>query len=349
MPKKILDGFKKNRKIIIPVLIIILVAAVIFGKKSLGQKSANTNQTKTETVARKDLQFTVSASGAVEGEKEASLHFQSPGKVAWVGVTEGKEIKKGQALAQLDTTQLSANLQIARSNLRAAEATLDRVYDNVKGHENDESFNQKEARTAAETAKDKAYDAVLSAQDALKNSTLIAPFNGVVISISDNITPGANAALTDAIVIADVSKFKFVAQVDEVDYGQIALDQKVKISLDAFPDETFEGTVTNIGKAGIKTASGGVTIPVEIRFDSKGKNIAIGLSGDADFIVEERKNVLVLPKNYLESQNDENKVFILENGKTVEKKVTIGLSTLTEVEIVEGLEEGQEVILPKTK
>ena len=339
-------GLGKVRKSRINILI--LVAAVIllavFGGKIFGKKAP---PAETQTVERGSIKSTISASGFIEGEKQATLHFQTPGRVSWVGVKEGDEVKKWQAIAKLDAVQLNSNLQIAQSNLRAAEATLQRVYDNVKGHEADESFVQKETRTAAETAKDKAYEAVISAQDALSNAVLFAPFSGVIVTVSENITPGANAAMTDTVVIADVSSFKFTAQVDEVDYGNVSLGQKAEISLDAYPDEIFTGTVSYIGKAGIKTAGGGVTIPVEIKFDSKGKNMAVGLSGDVDFILEEKDGVLVLPKNFVFSKDGESKVLVLENGKEKEIPVSTGASTLTDIEITGGLSEGQVVLLPK--
>jgi RND family efflux transporter MFP subunit len=327
--------------------LIILVVVVLLGLIGTNLINGNDDELVTQKVVRQDLVSSISASGMVEGKNQAALHFQTPGKLAWIGVSQGDQVKKWQAIAKLDTVQLNANLQIARSNLRAAEATLDRVYDSVKDNDDDESFTQKETRTAAEVAKDKAYDSVLSAQDALSNATLIAPFAGTVVSISDNLTPGANIALTDTITIADVSEFKFAAQVDEVDFGKIELGQKAKVYLDAFPDETFEGTVSYISKAGVRTATGGVTIPIEVQFDPNGHNLVVGLSGDVEFILDQKENALVVPTNYIEQKDDTSIVYLLtENGNRVEQEVSTGLTTLTEVEITKGLTEGQLLVLP---
>lgn len=341
MMKNIYQIVSKNKWKVLAFIVVVLI--VLIGRNLI---TSNGDELVTQKVERQDLVSTISASGAVEGKNQATLHFNAPGKLVWVGVSQGDEVKKWQSLAGLDAVQLNANLQIARSNLRAAEATLERVYDSVKGHDDDESFTQKETRTAAEVAKDNAYDAVLSAQNALSNATLIAPFNGTVVSISDNFTPGANVALTDTIVIADVSEFKFTAQVDEVDFGKIKLGQKAEISLDAFPDEIFEGTVSYIGKAGIKTVTGGITLPVEVQFDSKGYDMAVGLSGDVEFVLDQKEDVLVVPGNYIKQKDGASVVYILENGNIVEKKVSTGLTTLAEIEIIEGLEEGQVIVLP---
>jgi len=340
MLKNIYQIIKKNKwKIIILVVALsILISRNLFASDS--------DELVTQKVVRQNLVSTISASGFIKGKNQATLHFQTPGKIAWVGVSQGDEVKKWQSLAKLDTVQLNANVQIAKSNLRAAEASLDRIYDNVKGHDSDESFSQKEVRTAAEVTKDNAYNSVLSAQNALSNATLTAPFDGIVVSISDNFTPGANVTLTDSIMVADVSEFKFTAQVDEVDFGKIKLGQKVEISLDALADETFEGTVSYISKAGVKTATGGVVVPVEIQFDSNGHDMAVGLGGDVEFILDQRENVLVVPGNYVKQEDGTGFVYVLEDGHKVEREVSIGLTTLTEVEITKGLEEGQVIVLP---
>lgn len=342
MFKNIGQIISKNKgKIIIPVVIVLL------GLIGTNLITGNGNELVTQEVVRQNLVSSISASGMVEGKSQATLHFQTPGKLAWIGVSQGDQVKKWQAIAKLDTVQLNANLQIARSNLRAAEATLDRVYDNVKDNDDDESFTQKETRTAAEVAKDKAYDSVLSAQDALSNATLIAPFTGTVVSISDNLIPGANVSLTDTITIADVSEFKFTSQVDEVDFGKIELGQKAKVYLDAFPDKTFDGTVSYISRAGVKTATGGVTIPVEVQFDPKGHNLVVGLSGDVEFILNQKEDALVVPTNYIEQKDGTSIVYLLDDrGNQIEQEVSTGLTTLTEVEIINGLTAGQIVILP---
>ena len=323
---------------------VLLIFLLTSGK---GLLFKNENGYETTKVQRQDISTTVSASGAIEAENQVNLHFQSLGKVSWVGVNKGDKVNKWQALAKLDTTQLNASLQIARSNLRAAEATLGRVHDDVKDNDDDESFTQKETRTAAEVAKDNAYEAVVSAQKALANSTLTAPFSGVVISISDNITSGANILLTDFVTVADVDELKFVAQVDEVDYGKIEIGQKVEISLDAFSDEVFEGTVSHIGKVGIKTVGGGVTIPIDVQFNANGNNMAVGLNGDVEFIVEQKESVLVVPKEYIKTINGDSIIYVLKDGRPEKIKVETGLSTLVQVEILEGLEKGDEIVLVK--
>jgi len=168
MLKNIYQIIKKNKW---KIIILVVALSVLISRNLFASDS---DELVTQKVVRQNLVSTISASGFIKGKNQATLHFQTPGKIAWVGVSQGDEVKKWQSLAKLDTVQLNANVQIAKSNLRAAEASLDRIYDNVKGHDSDESFSQKEVRTAAEVTKDNAYNSVLSAQNALSNATLTA-------------------------------------------------------------------------------------------------------------------------------------------------------------------------------
>jgi len=109
----------------------------------------------------------------------------------------------------------------------------------------------------------------------------------------------------------------------------------------------FAGTVSYIGKEGVKTAGGGVTIPIDIQFNSDGNNLAVGLNGDVEFVVEEKESVLIVPKEYVKTKNSDSIVYILKDGKPEERKVKTGLTTLSQVEITEGLEKDEEIVLVK--
>ena len=179
---------------------------------------------------------------------------------------------------------------------------------------------------------------------------MVSPIAGEITAIK-GITVGeqlvAIALANSYIKVVDFSSLYFVVQVDEVDYGKIKTEQKVEIALDSFPEETYEGIVTYIGKEGIKTASGGITIPVDIQFNSDAESLVVGLNGDAEFIIEEKESVLVIPKEYVKTKNGESMVYVLKDDKPEERKVATGLSTLSKIEIIEGLVEGEEIVLVK--
>lgn len=159
---------KLNKKIAAGVLVLIVIVFFAGYKFLFSQKK----QLETVSVQRKDISVSFSASGKVKAEKTVKLHFLSSGKLAWIGISEGDLVKKWQALARLDTTKASSNYRRALSDLRAAEATLERVYDELKGNDT-ETFTQKEKRTIAEVAKDKAYEAVIQAKKTLADATLL--------------------------------------------------------------------------------------------------------------------------------------------------------------------------------
>ena len=132
-----------------------------------------------------------------------------------------------------------------------------------------------------------------------------------------------------------------------MDFGKITMGQSVKVVLDAFPDDVFSGKVVFINKEGTKTLSGGVTVPIEVAFDEVDERLVLGLSGEADFIIEEKQNALVVPREFIKSDNDNQVVYVLVDGKPEKVTVTTGLMTMSQTEISSGLKEGQEIILVK--
>lgn len=229
-----------------------------------------------------EFQEVISASGVLEVEERAVLHFQSAGKLVWLGVEEGDIVRRGQAIANLDTVKLNSDLQRARSDLREAEATLERVYDEVKGHATDETFEQKEKRTKAEVAKDKIWEAVVKAEKDLREATLVSPIAGVVVS-TGGLIAGQNVLATDTIEIVNPASFIFTAQLDEIDYQKVSLGQKARARLDAFPEEEFSGEVVLVGSATVTTKTGITAIPVKIKI-TKDTRFIHGLNGDVEFL-----------------------------------------------------------------
>lgn len=258
------------------IVIILLVAGQLLGIGPLGKKKEQPKPVPVE----QEIEGTVSASGELRAKERVLLHFQTAGKLVWLGVDEGNKVRKWQGVAQLDTTKLNSDLQRALSDLRTAEATLERVYDEVKEHKTDETFAQKEKRTIAEVAKDKAYEVVIKAQQDLKDAILISPIDGIVVDISEMVV-GENVTVTDTIKIVGIDGFVFRAFLDEVDFQSVKLGQAAKVTLDAFPDEEFTGEVTYIGAATTKTPVGVTVIPVEVNLTSDERFID-GLSGDVE-------------------------------------------------------------------
>jgi len=333
-------------------LIIILLIIGVFIWQGAHE---NNNDLKTAKVERQKLVETISASGEVKAESSTELRFMTPSKVVWVGIQEGDDVYAGQALVSVDKRQLSKNLKKKMSDYLTSRWDYEQTNDDyeVAGRPlYDVTLTNEEKRIIEKSqfSLDKSVLDVEIADLAVREATLISPIAGTVTAIK-GLSKGENLTalgLTSSYVrIVDFSSLQFEVNIDEIDYSKIHKGQKVKIILDAFSDEIFKGTVTFVGKEGEKTATGGVVIPVKVAFDLQDERLVTGLSGDTEFIIEEKNNVLVVPREFVKTINGDVTVNVIENGEVVSKKVEIGLSTLTQTEIVQGLQEGDEVAYVK--
>ncbi|MFZ5535226.1 MAG: efflux RND transporter periplasmic adaptor subunit [Patescibacteria group bacterium] len=315
----------------------------------------NGDELRTTTVKRQDITESVNASGNVQAKDYAELRFNTPSKIVWLGVKKGDRVKKWQSVASLDKRTLEKNLRKKLLDYQTNRWDFEQTQDNydVDGRSLEQVLLTDEEKRILEKTQfglDKSVLDVEIADVAAKDAVLVSPISGTVLSTGgliagENLT-AANLA-TKIIKVADLSTLYFIAQIDEVDFGKIQVGQKVEIQLDAFPDQSFEGAVSFIGKEGEKTLSGGVTIPIEITFTKVDERLAVGLSGDADFIIAKKENVLSIPREFIKHNQGKTYVYILENGKPVSREVTVGLSTISQTEVASGVEEGQEVVLVK--
>jgi len=336
MIKKLFKFFWK-RKIISVVLLLIIAGAIYYFGFRKSKNDVEESKVSLGLVAEELV-----LSGEIKATEHAKLYFLSSGKISWVGVKEGDLVKKGQALAKLDTTSLNAAFQIAQSNLRAAEANLAEVHDNVKDNDDDEDFATKNLRTAAEVAKDNAYDNFLAAQDALKNSTLVSPFNGVIIYLANSFS-GATAIATQVqieVVNPDTIHFKVLA--DQTEVVDILEGDKVSIIFDAYQDEEINGEVYDISYSPDPLESGVVySVKVKLLDLKNGDHVyKIGMTGDAKFILQEKENTLFLPINFV--QSDKNGDFVYLDKKLKNKLyINVGLEGEDRVEVYgDGVFEG---------
>lgn len=306
----------------------------------LNRGAGNLDKITTVKVSREDVKSQVLASGEVTTENSATLHFAVAGRVVWVGVSEGDYVKRGQAIASLDKEKYEIALRQAQQDVIAADAELEKVYDDIAHSSQDtESFDEKIKRTAAEATKNKAWDAMLLAQRNLKDATLVAPFAGFIYEI--NITSGQEIfATTEVVKMADNGILEFTAEVDETDIPKVKSGQKAEIVLDAFEDEGFDSEVSKINIQSIQTSTGATAYEVKFGLP-KDRDFFLGMSGEAEVTVEEIADVLAVP---IEAIIDDKYVYVKENGSFVKREVGLGISSDTEIEITSGLSEGGEVV-----
>ena len=243
--------------------------------------------------------------------------------------------------------KLNADLQRARSDLRSAEATLERVLDEVKDHDADETFEQKEARTTAEVAKDKAFEAVIKAEKNLSEASLVSPFSGIVTDIPDGVVPGVNVSpATNVFTIVNPYSVYFEVEVNELDIPRISIGQTVQIEIDAYPDEEIEGKVLNIGFASSTTSTGGTAYRVKVGLPKNDDlKLRLGMGGDADFVIDVKEEAILIPIAAVVEGVDSDFVWLVgEDGRVERREVEVGTSSIDEIEILSGLVEGDRII-----
>jgi HlyD family secretion protein len=214
------------------------------------------------------------------------------------------------------------------------------------------------ARASANAAANSADYALLVARSTLTKATLVAPIDGVVI-FSPLGAPGADGSVPKAAVGAPVTPassvfavvalgdVNFNAQVDEADIDKIKSGMKAKVSLDAFPSETFGGTVQVIRATAIQTTTGGIAFPVLVKVDPKAKNLLLGMSGSVDVEVNAVSDAVTVPIEAILDENGKKFVFVIDAGKATKTEVTTGALTDTRAQIMKGVTEGQAVATNK--
>ena len=325
-------SFLKRRWV---VALLLIVAVFVVWKQFFGGKE---NDQITTEVKRGTVREELILLGDVQADEHTQLTFFSPGELSWIGVEEGDGVKKGQLLARLDLTVVAANYEIALADLHAAEAMLDRVYDDIQGHDKDESFLYREIRTQAESAKDKAYRAYTIARRNLANSNIRAPFDGIVTAIAHPYG-GVNVFQTEPqIEILNPDTLYFRVRVDQTEVTELFVGQRVVIVLDTFPEEELWGEVNYIGYTP-KVGELGTVYLVKVILEEVPdiNRIRIGMTGDAKFTLEERNNVLYLPPRFVKTDSEGRYVNLgRRNNKTY---VEVGIEGEDRVEIKKGVSE----------
>jgi len=313
------------------VLVILIIVGIILWPK-------NSNQVLTEVAKNQDVVKTVSVTGNVDAENFADLTFQTPETLSYVGVKLGDYVKKWQLIASLDQTQLQATLRQAQQDFVAAKAASQQYYDNNTN--SFESDAQKVERTAIDDTQNKAYDQMLKVEHDIANSSLYAPIAGIVTRM-DAQSAGVNITPATTFTITDPNSLDFKMEVDEADIGQVAIGQNVNVSLDSFPNNTIKLTVDKIDFVSHVTSSGGNAFYVQALLPQP-NNYRVGMSGNADIIIDAKYNVLAIQSSDI---FDNNYVYVKTAKGFVKTQLSLGLQNDTQAQVLSGLSEGDAVAL----
>ena len=315
-----------KKKYFIFIGIALLVVILIFVNVRAKRQRALAVQA--EEVTRRDLTMVISASGSVRPKRKVDISASSIGKVTKVAVREGDVVERGQFLLQIDPIELEtavarieAMLEAAKANERQAAAQADQAkndYERAKtllagGYRTSQevdaaktNYDVAAARLEAVSQDILQYRANLaSARHSLKEVTITAPMSGIVTR--RNVEEGETAIMgtlnnlgTVLLTIADLSTIETEIEVDETEVTRMKIADKAKVTLDAYPDTSFTGEVSEIGNSPILSAASatqqqGVDFKVVVTILDSIPNVRPGLSADAEITVAESKNALSIP------------------------------------------------------
>ena len=278
----------------------------------------------------------LSFNGNFAPAQELNFSAEKAGRIVNVLVKEGSYVKKGQTLATIRVDQITVDLQNAESNYQIALTELQRFENAYKtGGVTKQQLDQvkqqvENAKARLETNKITLGDTYIKASiDGVVNKRHIEP--GSVVS------PG-----TPLFEIVNTNQLKLEVSVDEAQIAKLSKGSKVKITSSVYPNETFEGVVSFIAPK----ASESLNFPVEILVSNNKNNLLkAGMYGTAHFSETNTTNsLLVVPRNAFVGSTKNGIVFTIENGIARQKKVTAGKNFGDFVEVLDGLNEGDEVI-----
>ncbi|HEX7552447.1 MAG TPA: efflux RND transporter periplasmic adaptor subunit, partial [Geothrix sp.] len=277
------------------------------------------------TVGRENLESKVSANGKIQAVTKADISANVMGQVTRLAVKEGDRVSKGQFLMEIDPRSASANadamkasLQAALSDLASATANLSQAksdFDRAKANREAgiiSTADFEHAKTAFDTAlateetarrrADMAKANVNQSHVGLGFSTISAPMDGVVtarrIELGETAVPGIqNQAGTVLLTVSDMSKVEAEMEVDEASIPTVKLAQKAQVRIDAYPNQTFDGEVTEVGGSPILKASANEAIKFKVKVWIKNPPLTIkpGLSAQADIYTGSREQALAIP------------------------------------------------------
>lgn len=360
---------KKKKLIICMSVAIAIIAAVTIFMRS-NKRQPITIIYETAKVERATISNSVTATGTIEPVNKVEVGTQVSGIISKIYVDYNSIVKKGQVIAELDKINLESELASAKANLASSKSELDYQETNYKRMKalHDRGFISDDDFDIADLSYKKAKEAYLvqlqtvqKAQTNLGYATITSPIDGVVLSkdVEEGQTVAASFSTPTLFTIArDLTDMQVVANVDEADIGNVCDGQRVTFTVDAFPDDTFEGRVKQVRQQG-EEESNVVTYEVVISAPNNDLKLKPQLTANVNIYTEEIENVVSVPAKALrfspskEMMNDgekikdcnaTNKLWIKEANILKAYPVKTGITNGIRTQILEGVKEGTAVI-----
>lgn len=358
-----------NKKKTLVIVAVAAIAALAVWLLSGGKKEEKITFD-TAAVAPANIMNSITATGTIEPVTSVTVGTQVSGIVSKLFVDYNSVVKKGQVIAELDKTNLMSQLNTAKTQLATAQSQLNYQTANYKRYKTlfekglvaaDDFDNAKLSYTQAKEQVASAKEEVQRAQTNLGYATITSPIDGVVLSksVEEGQTVAASFSTPELFTIAqDLTNMQVVADVDEADIGDVKEGERVTFTIDAYPDDTFEGEVKQVRQEAT-TTNNVVTYEVVISAPNADLKLKPGLTANVTIYTAERKGVLSVPSKALrftpqketvgkmkivDVANAKNKVWTIEGNSIVAHKVNIGMTDGTNTQIVGGIAEGTKVV-----
>jgi HlyD family secretion protein len=368
----------------------VLVAIAAGAGVAMSRRGPQPTTVQTATVARADLQSKVTANGKVQAQKKVDISATIAGQITRLAVREGDRVRKGQLLLQIDAVNpraaarsTEAGVLALMRDLDSAKARLDQAQDDYRRAEENhkaqiipeaEFRRARTALTSAEASVQAAEGRITQARatsegarDTLAKTTVLAPMAGTITA--RRVEEGEVAVVgvlnqpgTVLLTISDMSVVETEMEVDETSIPSVKVDQEARIRIDAYPNRTFNGVVTEVGNSPIiNTGNQAVAIKFKVKVQIKDppEDIKPGLSVQADILTGFRSQAIVIPIQALVVRDielkpgetpkpgaprDEEGVYLIESGKARFQKVKTGLMGELSLEVLDGLKGGETLI-----
>lgn len=374
---------KKKKILIIAGVAVILIAFIL---ANLMKGKGGHIEVQVAEVERGDITQVVSGSGKIKPEVEVKISANVSAEIIGLHVKEGDDVQKGDLLVELDSKRYKASFERAKSTLKSAHASLKKArseYRRVQDlfEQNLISMAEKESSEAslllAESNVEQASASVDQAKDDLSKARIYSPINGTVTRLNKELGEIALGSTFQADVImtvADLSRMEVLSEIDENDVVLVGIGDTTIIEVDAIPDTTFTGVVSEIAHSattrGLGTQEEVTNFEVRIAVLDVVKKLRPGMSCTVDIETETNENVLYVPiqsvtvkmprefkdteaegvkdslKTDVKDEEEELQevVFVIEGENADIKPVETGISDDTNIEIKSGLEEGMQVV-----
>ena len=357
----------KKGWIAIAVVAVIVIMGIV---KCSGGKKDEKISFDTAKVQKTNIQTSITATGTIEPVTSVTVGTQVSGIVSHLYVDYNSVVKKGQVIAELDRTNLISELNTAKANLSSAQSSLNYQLSNYNRYKElhdkglvsaDEFESARLQYLQAKEQVNSSRESVQKAQTNLGYATITSPIDGVILSksVEEGQTVAASFNTPELFVIAqDLTNMRVIADIDEADIGGVKEGQRVSFTVDAFPDDHFEGQVTQVRQQAT-TESNVVTYEVVISAPNKDLKLKPGLTANVTIYTLEKNDVMAVPSKALRFMPNE---AFLQKGETIEDcegdhklwtkegsvfkahKVEVGTTNGIMTEIVSGIKEGTEVL-----